>query len=132
MTPHRPWDTHGYPRALWDQAKAVIRDAIINQIRRGGGPLTYTKVLQVVRPVIDLQEPRNPIFWSALGQIAEDEDDAGRGLLSAYVVRRDLNLPGDLYFNLAARRGRDTSNRVRCWTQEIDQLQSVWRPATNP
>src|ERR1039457_4298599 len=52
--------------------------------------------------------PRDPELHDLLSVISTREDEAGRGLLSAVVVRsKSSRLPGDGYFILAELRGRD-------------------------
>ncbi len=53
---------------------------------------------------------QEPEFHELLSTISTLEDEAGRGLLSAVVVRSKGELPGDGYFKLAELRGRDVSD----------------------
>jgi len=62
-----------------------------------------------------------------LRALSIDEDDAGRGLLSAVVVRADTRLPGTGWFRLAADRGRDGSEPLEMWRAECAQLQQEHR-----
>lgn len=59
--------------------------------------------------------------------LAETEDEAGRGLLSAVVVQAESGRPGTGWYLLAARRGRDVSDREACWQAEIAHLEMVWQ-----
>ena len=61
-----------------------------------------------------------------LGEISEVEDTAGRGMLSVVVVRQDNWLPGGGFFQLAESRGRDVSDRMKCWTEEFKRVQAAW------
>jgi hypothetical protein len=130
MIPQPPWPTYGYPQFLWDEAKRITRSAIIDRIRLNGDFLTYTEVLVLTSRFIDFADPHNPLLANMLGQISNDEEAAGRGLLTAYVVRRDLNRPGNGYFELAAIHGRDAFDQTRCWTEEIRGLQKHWQNST--
>ena len=58
-----------------------------------------------------------------LRALSEAEDDAGRGLLTAVVVRADTGRPGAGWFRLAAERGRDVSDADEAWRAERDRLQ---------
>jgi hypothetical protein len=64
-----------------------------------------------------------------LRALSEAEDDAGRGLLTAVVVRADTGRPGAGWFRLAASRGRDTRDEDAAWERERDRLQEVHRDA---
>ena len=58
-----------------------------------------------------------------LGQISVEEDAAGRGMLSALVVHKHSDgQPGPGFYELADDRGRDTSDKVCCWVEEISRL----------
>jgi hypothetical protein len=58
----------------------------------------------------------------ALRALSEAEDDAGRGLLTAVVVRADTGRPGAGWFRLAAERGRDVSDEDAAWRAERERL----------
>ena len=60
-----------------------------------------------------------------LRELSESEDDAGRGLLTAVVVRDDTGRPGAGWFRLAASRGRDVGDPDRAWHAERDRLREV-------
>lgn len=64
-----------------------------------------------------------------LREVSVESDRDGEGLLTALVVRAPGKLPGGGFFELAAQRGRDTSDRQRCWEAE---LTSVWDRAHVP
>jgi hypothetical protein len=61
-----------------------------------------------------------------LRALAETEDDAGRGLLTAVVVRADTGRPGAGWFRLASERGRSLDDPEACWQAERDRLAQVW------
>jgi hypothetical protein len=58
-----------------------------------------------------------------LRALSEAEDDAGRGLLTAVVVRSDTGQPGEGWFRLAAERGREATDRDEMWRTERTRLQ---------
>ncbi len=57
-----------------------------------------------------------------LSDISTREDEAGRGLLSAVVVRSNGGLPGEGYFILAKSRGRDVSNERAHHEAELERV----------
>jgi hypothetical protein len=61
----------------------------------------------------------------ALRALSEAEDDAGRGLLTAVVVRADTGRPGHGWFRLAAERGRDVTQADAAWQAERARLRRL-------
>ena len=61
----------------------------------------------------------------ALRALSEHEDDAGRGLLTAVVVRSDTGRPGVGWFRLASERGRDVTDADAAWQAERGRLREV-------
>ncbi len=118
-------ETYGYQERTWQNAKTRIRQGIIDQIRMDHRPLTYSNVVALVSGLF--VSPHDWRLHHLLGQISEDEEDAGRGLISAFVVRQGNGRPGNGFFRLAEKRGRDVTDREVCWTREIAHLQEVWR-----
>ena len=66
-----------------------------------------------------------------LGEIASEEDEAGRGLLTVVVVHKVGDMqPGPGFFELAKSRGRDTSDLLKIWVAELHKVHGVWsRPS---
>ena len=62
-----------------------------------------------------------------LDQIAEEEDDAKRGMLAAIVVAEATMQPGDGFYTLAKKRGCDISSKLKCWFEELSQVWKYWR-----
>ena len=63
-----------------------------------------------------------------LGEISQHEHDAGRPLLSAVVISRDTNMPGEGFFKLA----RDLSlfmaeDELSFFTKELEKVYAQWR-----
>jgi len=71
-------------------------------------------------------EPESCEMTEMLGQIAIAEDRAGRGMLTAVVVRKDSGRPGDGFFELARKLGRDTTDRERFWIEELNRVYAYW------
>ncbi len=50
-----------------------------------------------------------------------------RGMLTVIVVHRDGDMePGPGFFELARELGRDTSDILRCWIEELKKVHKVW------
>jgi hypothetical protein len=110
----------GYPVARWEAAKDEA-NTILSARAREGQMITYAELARAMRK-IDF-EPHDHVFHMMLGQVYEEEDADGRGLLSALVILQEEGVPGDGFWSCAAGCGRDISDRLKCW---IDEVQTVF------
>jgi len=94
----------------------TLRDVLVEVAGRGE-TITYEQVRSRVGLAGDIVP--------ALRALSEDEDDAGRGLLTAVVVRSDTGRPGQGWFRLAAERGRDVTRADASWQEERARLRAV-------
>ena len=92
-----------------------LRDLLVD-VAGGGATITYGEV----RAALGLTGDLAPV----LRELSEAEDDAGRGLLTAVVVRDDTGRPGAGWFRLAAERGRDVEDPDAAWHAERARLQA--------
>ena len=90
-----------------------LRDRLVEVAARGE-TITYDEL----RTDLGLEGDIVP----RLRALSVAEDDAGRGLLTAVVVRDDTGRPGAGWFRLAAERGRDVSDPVGAWQAERTRL----------
>ena len=119
--------TYGYAPATWQAARDMVQQRIISNLRNRQILLTtYGDLVREVRQVVDFGTPRNQVFHCLLGQISDDEEEQGRGLLAAAVVHKEDLRPGTGFFDGAASWGRDITDRDRCWNEEIEKLQKIW------
>ena len=83
--------------------------------------MTYEELSRQLEP--DLLDGRDgrPDLAGLLRRVSMTEEQAGRGLLSAVVVRRS-GRPGPGWYRLAAEVGRDVSDPERAWTAEVRRL----------
>jgi hypothetical protein len=120
--------TYTFSADEWTAAKEAAKSKLVQNLRNPRIVLTtYGELVDHLRPIIDFGTPRNAVFHCLLGQISDDEEEQGRGLLSALVVHSQDLRPGQGFFEGAAAWGREISNPEKCWTQEIDRLSAVWR-----
>ena len=101
-----------------DMRVETLRDRLVGVAARGE-TITYEQL----RDELDLRGDLVPV----LRGLSEAEDDAGRGLLTAVVVRADTGRPGQGWFRLAAGLGRDIADADRAWRNERARLQHVHR-----
>lgn len=56
-------------------------------------------------------------------QVSEEKDAVRGGMLSLIVVHKEGDkMPGPGFFVLAKKLGRDTSDRERCWSDELTKV----------
>ena len=113
--------TYGYSQQLWDAAKERLRMALWNAAK-GQRQVTYSDGVAEIRDIISF-DPHDTVFHHMLGQISVEEDAAGRGMLSALVVHKHGDgQPGPGFYELAQCLGRDTTDKVRFWVDEVNRL----------
>jgi hypothetical protein len=114
----------GFTDAQWSAAKSQARAAMIEAVR-GTGTISYSALVARISAV--RLEARDKRLDGLLEEISTDEDAAGRGMLSVVVVHKTGDLqPGPGFFELAARLGRDTTDRLKCWAEEFRRVREVW------
>jgi hypothetical protein len=87
--------------------------------KAGRVPRSRTQISQNKSPTIYF-DAHEHIYHLMLGQISSEEDAAGRGMLTALVVLKDSGMPGDGFWDLAKRLGRNVSDKIACWVQETE------------
>jgi len=108
-----------YSTSELSAAREEIRTILI-KTARSRGTLTYSDVCDRVEAI--RLHPRNQLFFKLLIDISNEEDDAGRGLLSALVVRKSDGTPGPGFFDLARSRGRSFSDERIYWHDEKERV----------
>lgn len=102
------------------QWKEEMRSALISRAR-DGRPISYTDLTGQVHAINF--SPDDHALHYMLGQVSEEEDAAGRGMLSVIVIHRDGDMmPGTGFFKLAKKLGRDTSDLLRCGSEETTRV----------
>ncbi len=100
----------GFPRGPWERAKREAR-AVLVERARVRGMISYSELVSHIR-AIAFNGPHDFRLFTLLGEISTEEDEAGRGLLTAIVVHKVGDMePGTGWFDLARERGCD----VRGW-----------------
>lgn len=106
-----------------ETAKQQIRDVLYDVARRRK-TITYVDLVSRV-DAMSLHE-RSGDLHQILGEISEEEDAAGKGMLSAVVVAKESGVPGSGFFELARKLGRDLSDELSFWRQERDRLRDAY------
>src|SRR5262249_43143082 len=114
-----------YSQSLWDSAKREARALMAAAATSSQGTMTYGEVASKLVSIS--VRPDDPIFHELLGEVAREENGAGRGILSAVVVRKGGDKrPGSGFFRLAKELGRDTSDHERCWLDELKRVRTAY------
>lgn len=119
---------YGYENADWEAAKEEMRSILIERAKVGGevkGTIPYSDVVNQVTTIH--LEPDSYALAAMLGEISSEEDSAGRGMLTVIVVHKEGDMqPGPGFFDLAKRLGRDTTDVLRCWIEELKRVHRYW------
>lgn len=119
-----PGSQFGYPAAVWETAREEMRQALSERAKIRG-TIGYAELISQVQS-IRLERHSAP-FTAMLQEVAALEEAAGRGMLTALVIHKYRDkLPGPEFYVLAEQLGRDTTDRTRCWSDEVERVYAVW------
>jgi hypothetical protein len=112
----------------WNSAKVEAREAMIARAKVRG-TIPYIDLIQRINTIrFDIEDidDRNALA-TMLGEISTEEDENGRGMLSVVVVHKQGDMqPGPGFFDLAEELGRDTSDILVCWIDELKRVHRIW------
>lgn len=115
---------YGFSETDWNVYKTEARTFLIEEARRRG-LITYGD-LAAKMTTIEV-EPHDMVLWDIIGDVARDEEAAGRGLLSAIVVHKRGDMePGKGFFDLAKFYRRNLRDRTLCWIEETKRVHKEW------
>ena len=115
---------HGFRQEDWEAAKAEARQIMIERAKKRGMIPYSDLVAQITRIKLGAHDPR---LFHFLGEIASEEDSEGRGMLTVLVVHKNGDMqPGPGFFELAESLGRDTSEILKCWVDELHRVHAIW------
>jgi hypothetical protein len=110
-----------------DAARKEI-EQILRRTARNQTTTTYSAVVEEVTALT--LRPDSEVLASLLDDISRDENNAGRGMLSAVVVHADDGLPGDGFFKLAKTLGRPVEDRAVFHASELVNVLAANKPST--
>ena len=115
---------HGFTQSVWNAAKEEARKAMIAAASRRD-LIAYSDLVHRIKSCT--LYPHDPRLAHMLGDISTEEDEAGRGMLSAVVVHKTgSQKPGHGFFILARSLGRDPTNEDECWIDELNKIYDTW------
>jgi ankyrin repeat protein len=109
----------------------ILYDALLRAARKGG-TTTYADLAPLLDVDIDRKDDRE---WLAglLRDISIHEHEQGRPMLSAVVVLKGRQTPGQGFFDLAKKLGRMTSEEPEAfWRMELRRVYQQWRASGAP
>lgn len=117
-----------YALKVWNVAKDEARNSMIARARIRG-TIPYSDLIQKINAIqfeIEDIDDRNALA-TMLGEISTEEDENGRGMLSVVVVHKQGDMqPGPGFFELAEELGKDTSDILVCWINELKRVHRKW------
>jgi hypothetical protein len=114
----------GFADNDWDAAKVEMATILAARAKLRG-MIPYSDLVHQMKTI--RLAPDSTALATMLGEVSEAEDAAGRGLITVIVVHKSGDMqPGPGFFDLAKRRGRDTSDIVKCWVEELKKVHAHW------
>lgn len=115
---------YGYKVEDWDAAKEEMR-SILYETAKQRGMIPYSELTGRIEAIH--MEPDSHAVADMLGEVSEEQDAAGRGMLSVIVVHKGGDThPGTDFFQLAMRLGKDTSDIPTFWFEELQRVHRQW------
>ena len=112
---------HGFDSEVWERAREEARQ-ILRQRAREGRTIAYSELAEK----LNIQH-RSTELAMVLDGISRCEDAAGRGMLSALVIRKDIRISGPGFFRLARKLGREFKDDREFWKSESKRVVGSWR-----
>jgi hypothetical protein len=111
---------HDYSELVWETGKEEMV-GILRKRASEERTISYGELSSKLRSIqIGYHDPA---MGQMLGQISEEEDRCGRGMLSVIVVHKDGDQkPGPGFYECAVEIGRDITDRDRMWIDELNRV----------
>ena len=115
---------YGFEGAQWDTAKEQAR-VILIECATDKRWISYTDLVGQISALS--LEPYDVRLFHLLGEISSDEDKAGRGMLTAFVVHKTGDKqPGPGFYDLAKSLGKKVKDPVEFWVSEFNKVHDYW------
>lgn len=113
-----------YSEAQWETGKRELKE-ILRRRAAERGMMPYSELSSKLTTIL------LPAFGAGmsemLGQVSEEEEAEGRGLLTVIVVHKYGDMePGQGFYDLAEKLGYDTSDKVKLWVRELHKVHDYW------
>jgi hypothetical protein len=119
----------GFTDDAWEDAKNEVRVILIERAKQRGF-ITYSELAPLISAVeVEYHDPR---LNALLGQVATEEEQRGRGLLSVLVVHKVGDMqPGPGFYELAKWFNRKIADHTRFWVAEFNRVFDYWQKHPN-
>ena len=117
---------HVFSAAAWELAKAEGK-ALLVECARNKKMISYADFRYQIRSIsfVTPHDSRLPQF---LAEISTEEAEAGRGMMTALIVRKTGDQrPGMGFFQLARRLGYEVSDPEKFWLEEVNKVFASWQ-----
>ncbi len=117
---------HGFSDAAWELAKAEGK-AVLAEFARDKKMISYIDFMHQIRS-ISFDTPRDSRLPQFLAEISTEEAEAGRGMMTALIVRKTGDQrPGMGFFQLGKRLGYEVSDSEKFWLEEVNKVFASWQ-----
>jgi hypothetical protein len=121
---------HGLSDEAWDSAKGEGR-AVLAECARAKRMISYTDFMHQIG-TISFKAPYDARLPQLLAEISTEEAKAGRGMMTALIVRKNGDeRPGRGFFELAQRLGYDISDPQKFWLGQVNKVFASWQNDEN-
>jgi hypothetical protein len=108
----------------WEAAKEEVRSILVEKARQRA-MIPYSELVGMVKSVTFKAFDQR--LFAILGQVSVAEHEQGRPLLSVLVVHKTGDMqPGEGFFELAEALGRNTSDVLKAWIEEVKKVYQHW------
>lgn len=123
--PDQELNKFGFPPAAWRAAKTEVRSILVERAKRRSF-ITYSQLAPHITAIrVEYHDPR---LNALLGEISTEEEQRGRGLLSVVVVHKIGDMqPGQGFYELAERLGRQIPDITHFWGEEFNRVFDYWQ-----
>jgi hypothetical protein len=116
----------GFTDAAWEAAKAEGKAALA-ECARDRQMISYTEFISHICS-ISFETPWDSRLPHFLAEISTEEAKAGRGMMTALIVRKNGDQkPGRGFFELARRLGYDVSDPEIFWLEQVNKVFASWQ-----
>lgn len=115
----------GFTETQWNDAKAEAK-ALLAECARKRQMIPYSDFVRKLRSI--KLEHHDPRLFHFLGEVSVEENDAGRGMLTALVVHKHGDMqPGPGFFELAKKLGHKSGDIEKFWISEVKKVFAAWQ-----
>lgn len=118
-------ESDGVNSAAWEAAKAEGK-VFLAECARAKKMVSYIDFMHRISSV-SFETPHDARLPQFLAEISTEEAKAGRGMMTALVVRKSGDRrPGRGFFELARRLGYDVSDPEKFWIEQVNRVFASW------